>query len=61
MVTRAWEISQAYKVVQGGVCRFCAKWLDGHKNSDLRSEVGIDSDLNSTMLCLKESVALMTK
>ena len=57
---RAWEISQAYKVVQG-VCRFCAMRLDCHKNSDLGSEVSMVTGLNSTMLCLIESVALLTK
>ena len=35
--------------------------LDCHKNSDLRSEVGIGTSLNSTMRCLIESVALLTK
>ena len=45
----------------GGVCGFCAIGLDCHKNSDLRSEVGIGTGLNSTMLRLLESVALLTK
>ena len=44
-----------------GVCRFCARKLDWHKNSDLGSEVGIDIVLNSTTLRLLESVALLTK
>ena len=35
--------------------------LDWHKNSDLRSEVGNGTGLNSTTLCWIESVALMTK
>ena len=35
--------------------------LDCHKNSDLRSEVGIGTSLNSTTHCLIESVALLTK
>ena len=35
--------------------------LDCHKNSDLRSEVGIGTCLNSTTLRLIESVALLTK
>ena len=49
VVTRAWEISQAYKVVQGEVWRSCAIELDWHKNSDLGSEVGTRTSLNSTM------------
>ena len=60
MMTRAWEISQAYEAVQG-VCRFCAMRLDCHKNSDLGSEVRTVTGLNSTTLRLIESVALLTK
>ena len=45
----------------GGVCGFCAIELDWHKNSDLGSEVGIGTALNSTTHCLIESVALLTK
>ena len=60
VVTRVWEISQAYEVVRGSVgsaqCR-----LDWYKNSDLGSEVGNDTGLNSTMLRLIESVVLLTK
>ena len=36
---RAWVMSQAYKVVQGGICKFCVERLDRHKNSDLRSKL----------------------
>ena len=35
--------------------------LNCHKNSDLRSEVGIGTGLNSTLYRLIESVALLTK
>ena len=35
--------------------------LDWHKNSDLGSEVGIGTGLNSTTRHLLESVALLTK
>ena len=35
--------------------------LDCHKNSDLGSEVGIVTALNSTMHHLMESVELLTK
>ena len=52
VVTGAWEISQAYEVVQEEVWRSCTIELDWYKNSDLRSEVGIDIRLNSTTLCL---------
>ena len=61
VVTRAWEISQAYEVVQGEVWRSCTIELDWYKNSDLGSEVGTDNSLNSTTLRLLESVALLTK
>ena len=60
MVTRAWEISQAYEVVQGSLQVLHNK-LDCHKNSDLGSEVGIVTVLNSTTHDLIESVALLTK
>ena len=52
VVTRVWEISQAYEVVQGEVWRSCAIELDCYKNSDLGSEVGTDKGLNSTTLRL---------
>ena len=60
VVTRAWEISQAYEVFRG-VCRFCATKLDWHKNSDWGSEVGIGTGLNSTTRRLIKSVVLLTK
>ena len=60
VVTRAWEISQAYKVFQGSLQVRCNK-LDWHKNSDLGSEVGTGTGLNSTALRLLESVVLLTK
>ena len=37
--------------VSGGACRFCAMILDWHKNSDLRSEVGTSTSLNTAMHC----------
>ena len=60
LLAKAWEISQAYEVVQG-VCRFWAIRLDCHKNSDLRSEVRMSTGLNSTTRRQIESVALLTK
>ena len=60
VVTRAWEISQAYEVFRGSVGS-AQQRLDWHKNSDLRSEVGFDTGLNSTTHRLIESVALLTK
>ena len=51
VVTRAWEISQAYEVARG-ICRFCSTLrLNWYKNSDLRSEVGTGTSLNSTTRC----------
>ena len=61
VVSRAWEISQAYKVIQGEVWRSCTIELDWYKNSDLGSEVGTVTVLNSTTCDLIESVALLTK
>ena len=61
VVTRVWEISQVYEVFGGGSASSAQLKLDWHKNSDLGSEVGIVTDLNSTTNCLMESVALLTK
>ena len=44
-----------------GVCRFCTMRLNWHKNSDLGSEVGTVTGLNSATRCLIESMALLTK
>ena len=60
VVTRVWEISQAYEVFRGSVGSVQLR-LDWHENSDLGSEVSIVTDLNSTMHRLIESVALLTK
>ena len=60
VVTRAWEISQAYEVFRGSVGSVQRK-LNWHKNSDLGSEVGTSTDLNTAMLHLIESVVLLTK
>ena len=60
MVTKAWEISQAYKVFRGSVGSAQLK-LNWHKNSDLGSEVSIRTGLNSTTHRLIESVVLLTK
>ena len=56
-----WEISQAYKVGSGGSAGSVQRRLDCHKNSDLGSEAHTGTGLNSTMLCLIESVVLLTK
>ena len=61
VVTRVWEISQVYEVDSGGLQVLHKQWLDWHKNSDLGSEVGIGTVLNSTTRHLIESVALLTK
>ena len=61
VVTRVWEISQAYKVFRGGSVGSAQLILNWHKNSDLGSEVGIGTGLNSTTHCLIESVVLLTK
>ena len=47
MVMKAWEISQAYKVFRGSVGSAQSR-LNRHKNSDLGSEVGTVTGLNST-------------
>ena len=60
MVMKVWEISQAYKVFRGSVGSVQSR-LDRHKNSDLGSEVGTITGLNSTTCHLIESVALLTK
>ena len=60
MVMKVWEISQAYKVFRGSVGSVQSR-LDRHKNSDLGSEVGTVTGLNSTTCRLIESVALLTK
>ena len=60
VVMRVWEISQAYEVFRGSVGSAQLR-LDWHENSDLGSEVGIVTDLNSTMCHLIESMALLTK
>ena len=59
-VTRAWEISQAYKVVWGGsVCSVTSARL----TQELRPKVQVHYwyRLNSTMSYRKESVAILTK
>ena len=61
MVARAWEISQAYEVDSRESAGSVQLSLDCHKNSDLGSEVGIVTALNSTMHHLMESVELLTK
>ena len=60
MVMKVWEISQAYKVFRGSVGSVQSR-LNRHKNSDLGSEVGTVTGLNSTTCRLIESVALLTK
>ena len=52
MVVGAWEISQAYEVDSGGSVGSVQLRLNCHKNSDLRSEVGIGTGLNSTTVML---------
>ena len=52
VMAKAWEISQAYKVFRGSAGSAQLK-LDWHKNSDLGSEVGKSTGLNSTTLLLR--------